>query len=207
MLLSRLAIPLLSLSLCSCSLNWNSPSPDPILRESNSSIGFLLVPVVHLEPEFDPDDRAPVPGVDADLENGQGWGVQVRGITGGAGFQGTFITAEHDDRVSTARADSYMGMASFIFEWGVDPETINEKVTPPVALLYSAGIGAGFGGVDFDSLYSDSFGAATQMQMGLRLRFWQRLDLGIQGGAFLWGYPSNTLGYGSYAALELALHF
>jgi hypothetical protein len=67
--------------------------------------------------------------------------------------------------------------------------------------------GLGFVTLDFRDDLNDSTSAAAEVRARLGVEFFNHIEVAICGGSYLWGYPSETVGYGSFFSVEASLIF
>lgn len=169
-------------------------------------MGFLgrgfWVPALSIE--ADTDEAEPGLGIefDADVKTGRGWGGWAGFAnydeTGGMGLGLMYTNTRHMERTYDAPVDVHaaylevMGMARF----GDDD----------FALYGEAGIGIGGVVVDFTKHFDDEGGLAGSFRLGVGLEV-LHLHVGISGGVYTFGYPTETIAKGAYAMVEAGFYF
>ena len=164
--------------------------------------GFYLEafshPVVQVAADEDADEPYGGLELEADLRTGDGYGVAAGVQVEGFGVGLFYLTSRHTERLSEVAADFHGAFvearASGRHDFGWAQGSLG------------VGLGAGFGGVDFEDVFRDSGGTALEGRLtaGLHLR---RVGLEIGGGAFSWGVPGETVGTGTYLAAGITLWF
>ncbi len=172
------------------------------------------VPALTVTADVDDDEYTGGVEFDADLDTGEGFAAALRVDSRGEQIgsvapqeddsanyvlEAAYLTSEHHDRPTgaTERTHAIFGIASIGTRLGGSAFAIAPRV------------GAGIGALvfDFDSRIHDTGGPAALVR-GV-------LDIEIGGvvigeaaiGAFLWGWPGETAGYGGFVSLGGGLRF
>jgi hypothetical protein len=159
----------------------------------------LWLPAVKIEADT---DRGSVLQFDANLDTGDGWGASFRMLGDGiAAFGLLYMTSEHRVRsVPLTNVDTYSAYAELVLHTRID---WGWGALRPI-------LAGGVGGAVFDfhgGAYDDTGGAAMEGRGLLSLELGKHFVISAGGGAFFWGYPSETLGDGSFAIVEAGIRF
>jgi len=177
------------------------PSNEDAL-ESSGDTGLYFEafshPVVHIRADEDPEEYDDGLELEADLRTGDGYGVAAGVTYEGIGFGVLYLTSDHLVR-DTAVEASFHG--AFL-----EARAVGRHELGWGQASVGLGLGAGLGGVDFDQLFTDDGGTALEARLtaGLHLR---HVGLELEGGAFSWGVPGETVGTGTYVGAGITFRF
>ena len=155
----------------------------------------------------DEDEDEPGLGIEfkADLKRGSGWGARV-GISSTGENPGNFIDVgllyfktQHDEKTT----DSSVRTEAVYLE----ALLVGMRGSGPARFTLALGLGVGGVGFNFDRTFDNTKAAAGEMRVELGVELWERLKLQAGGGGFLWGYPTETVGYGGFATLSIGMVF
>lgn len=148
----------------------------------------------------DEDDGEPGGGVelDAELERGAGYGFEVGWRGDDAGFGVLRLDGEHTDVATGLPVRSRATLLEARLH-GDAPRAWGGWQ----AML---GLGAGFGGLDFEAGPDDSHGTALSLRATAGARIGEHVGLELGGGYYEWGLPGETIGHAAYVSLGLTLH-
>ena len=170
-------------------------------RPTDLVVSGFWVPAFKVNP--DEDEREPSQGIefDADLDTGQGWAARV-GFSGDetkSGLGLLYMTTRHRESVTRRHARTHSGYLELLLR---TPESRG-----PLDANFAVGIGVGGAAFDFDGGFDDSGGAAVMIRGEMGLTLFRQFDLTVGGGGFLWGYPTETIGYGGFFTIGGTVHF
>jgi hypothetical protein len=137
----------------------------------------------------------------ADLRHGSGWGGAFAIGTEHVGVGGLYLFSEHRERRSGEVCRAHAGYLEVTLEVGLPPGG---------PLLLSLGCGLGLGGAVLDfarNAFDDSGGLSGELRAWVGLRLLERVEVTAGGGGLYWGVPGETIGWGAFATLGVALRF
>jgi hypothetical protein len=74
-------------------------------------------------------------------------------------------------------------------------------------IIQQFGIGGGGVLFDYDKNREDFYSGMGSFRYLINFEFYSRWDANLGGGLFLWGQPSETLGYGGFFTIALGCRF
>jgi len=169
------------------------------------SISLFWMPVVSAKTRQDEKELVVGSRVEADLENGMGWGVSVHfqpaEYEGKSAFSGTrlgilLMSALHEEESAGTHARTY----SLYFE--VSHFWTNATRRSEWFAYGGFALGAGFVLIDFGDTFDDTGGSSAEARL-VAGAMWNGVSLEVSGGFFYWGYPSETVGDGSFLTLGI----
>ena len=170
------------------------PSQSSSLSLNRLHADAFWVPAIWIEPDLDDE---PMPEPDLDTGSGLGLRLSMQGRNQGVGL--LYVTTWHDKRATGTSAQTHSLYADFM---------ARERIyggTPRTYLAFDGGLGLAW--LDFDGPFDESVTGAIQLRGMLEMELGR--SFGLQGGiaGFLWGYPGETVAYGSYIFLGAELIF
>ena len=156
---------------------------------------------------IDEDEDEPGLGIEfkADLKRGSGWGGRV-GISRSGENPNNFIDVgllyfktQHDEKTT----DSSVRTEAVYLE----SLLVQTRGSGPARFTMALGLGVGGVGFNFSRTFDNTKAAAVETRLEFGVELWERLKLQAGGGAFLWGYPTETVGYGGFATVSIGLLF
>lgn len=163
-----------------------------------------------MEPDEDLDEINQGIEFNHQIDTGDGYGISVEVVLSdshdmriyGPGFNlgFLFLSTSHKETQTREDVHSHSGYLEGILHGST---TINDAL----ALSLSLAGGLGLSSIDFPDEHNDSTSGAAEIRVGADLQFFQRLEIGITAGSYLWGYPSETVGYGSFFGTRLSFLF
>lgn len=178
--------------------------PPSALPERFVTLSAFGIPYAKLK--ADEDENEPDLGrwYKADLDDGYGWGARV-GYGRRSGWVRSSLgvlyqTSLHKERDYETSARAHAAYLELLLD-GAFPRDSEVK--------FVAGAGFGVGGavIDFHHYFDDTGGAAIEGRLILGVEIGSVLEAGASGALFLWGYPGETMGYGSFVTLGGGLRF
>jgi hypothetical protein len=169
------------------------------------SISALYFPYYNVQADIDPDELNGGQQFHHDLEQGEGAGFRIGLLQ--KGFQSKVPVSLSYYRVKQREIETKDAVVSQALYLEVLPET---ELGSPDESIHSFGrIIAGIGVVKFDFVKNKSheWGAASEIGGQVGLRIGKFLNVAVGVGYFLWGYPSETIGEGSYFNGEVNIVF
>lgn len=169
--------------------------------ESHVRLSAFWMPLVRLV--ADRDYLEPDQGIQfhARLRTGSGWAGAF--AIGGehVGVGGFYVYSEHSDRRTGDTCRAHAAYVELSFEGALPPGG-------PLLVTLGGAIGLGGAVLDFrENTYDDAGGVSLEVRGWVGLRLLERVELTAGGGAFEWGVPGETIGYGAFATLGLTLRF
>ena len=115
------------------------------------------------------------------------------------GFEGVFVTTEHDERRTGAELTTYAGYVNLTDRW---------ELTRGDVYAW-AGIGFGMGVIHFewDGPFRSETTGLWQGEGILALQIGRSVTIGARGSGFLAAHPTRTAGYGAMAMLGGTITF
>ena len=204
-------LALFCVALTGCAAPRSSAPNEPIGHKTSSgarSVGFEDFALsVHWVPDLiarsDKDTQVNGSGLEFEADLGVGDGYEIRlQQYGESGFALglNYLTTEHAEKDTNTRARTHSGTV----EIGLNRAFNRDG--PLVSYAEIAG-GLGVAGIDFNGSIDDSFGGAASGRALFGVRILDALDLTVEGGLFLWGYPGETIGRGAYWAVGGTVRF
>lgn len=176
--------------------------------EGHEHLKISLIRIFAFSVEPDEDRNEVDLGIEFEhqVRTGDGYGISLELFLEGskedgyrnAGF--LFLTTSHKESQTHEDVSSY----SFYIE-GVLGGT--EQLNKILGINLSVCGGVGIASFDFEGEQNDSTSGAVEIRASVGLEFFRQLELGLNGGAYLWGYPSETVGYGSFIGAQASLIF
>lgn len=68
-------------------------------------------------------------------------------------------------------------------------------------------VGGGLAGIDFDRGFDDELGLAGGIRGMAGIVLGEHVGLEIGAGTYIWGYPGETVAYGTYGLASLTMRF
>ncbi len=179
-------------------------SPD-VEVYSKPSFTALYIPVIGMK--ADKDKSEPNLGVefDADLKAGSGWGgrIGIRSYESGSNsvvdIGLLYLTTQHDEKFTDSHVRTDAVYIEMLF--------VGTSNNGPVRFTGSAGFGVGGAGFNFSQTFDDTRALAGEVRTEIGAELWKHLELQLGGGGFLWGYPTETVGYGGFVTVSCGLRF
>ncbi len=179
-------------------------SPACSLGFDRHAVTAAWVPALSVEADLDEFELRGGREFDAELDTGDGLWLAARledvdeeGTT--FAVEPFYATTSHSDAFTGANVDTHLlgAMASIGVRSGGESFAISPRI----------GIGVGAAVFDFDSFVQDSGGALgiVRATFGIEVA---RVAVGeVALGAFLWGWPTETVGYGGFISLGGGVQF
>ena len=109
------------------------------------------------------------------------------------------MTTRHDEKSTNARVRTDAAYLEFLF--------VGTSKSGPARLTAALGLGVGGVGFNFSRTFENTKALAGEMRVEIGVELWERLKLLAGGGGFLWGYPTETVGYGGFGTLSIGMVF
>jgi len=166
----------------------------------------MSLPLIDIDQDLDKHERRDDRHFDENIQQGQGFGIRLsvghrkplwRGFDADIGL--LYLYGEHRTTTSHRGVYSHSGFA----------ELLGGLVLGDRDLSFSLKGGVGLGGVvlDFKGGFKDSGGAAALTRALIGINLGGRVDLAGSVGYMIFGYPTETIGDGSFISLELGFRF
>lgn len=173
-------------------------------------VSFIRVLNFSVEPDEDRNEIDQGIVFEHQLKRGDGYGISAELFLSGTndaspaepGFNlgVLFLTTTHDEIQIQNDVSSY----SFYLEGIARASYI---VHPNLSINTSLRGGIGLSTFDFEEVKNDTLSGAAEMRFTFGVEIFQAFEIGVTGGSYLWGYPSETIGYGSFVATEASMIF
>lgn len=167
-----------------------------------------FIHIFHLSVKPDEDRNEIDMGIEFEhqVQSGDGYGISVELPYDGSNENGytncgfLFLTTSHKE--TQTHEDVYSH--SCYFEWNAGgTSSLNDEL----GVNFSISGGVGLAVFDFNDEQNDSTSGAAEVRASVGIELFQRLEFGLIGGTYLWGYPSETVGYGSFFGARASVIF
>lgn len=169
--------------------------------ESHVRLSAFRMPWIKLVADVDPFE--PDDGIlfHAKLRTTDGFGAAIAIGAEHVGLGLLYLYSEHEERRTGDRCRAHAGYLELTFEGAVPPGG-------PVLLTLGGGIGLGGAVMDFQkNVFDDTGGLSVMLRVYAGLRILERVEVTVGAGAFDWGVPGETIGYGGFTTVGLTLRF
>lgn len=184
--------------------------PAPKNARPKPTLTVFYIPVMGMK--ADEDENEPNLGIefDADLKAGSGWGGRIGTADLGINYYGKdpfaildigllYLTTQHDEKSTSSHVRTDAVYLEFLL--------VGVSDSGPAQWTSSFGLGVGGAGLNFSRTFDDTKALAGEVRAEIGLEFWNHLKLQAGMGAFVWGYPTETIGYGGFATFSAGVLF
>lgn len=155
------------------------------------------IPALSVIADEDPNEPGGDVHFDADLRTGDGWAARIGLHEQGSGFGLLYMTTLHSEKSASTTARTHAAYLEFRLSTDRDQEA--------PFFFGSLAAGAGAAIFEFSDGYDDTGAAAGMSRLEVGFVPVDRLSVIVSGGGFLWGYPTETIGYGAFLMLGVGL--
>lgn len=171
------------------------------LEDSGLVLGVQRLPAVWLFADEDGGEFGGGRELEADVELGAGYGVELGWRHEHVGIGLYALTSRHVEEFTREDVQAEGGFLEVRLFGAHTPQDLG------IDLWGSLGIGAGFFGVEFDGPTSDTGGTALEGRLQGGILLGEHLALEVGAGVLSWGVPGETIGTGLLGSFGATLAF
>jgi hypothetical protein len=175
-----------------------------LLAKERTIVSVVYIPYLDAVADIDPRELDGGVLFDHSLNVGEATGIKLSRAYEQHKSADVLSIAYYLGRQTEKGIDSDVRSHTVYFEYAAERY---ETIHPEIHAFGSMFIGSGLVNFDFRNNQSHEWGGAAEIGLRLGLKLSQRVKAGLSTALYLWGYPGETIGHGSYLSTEIGFLF